>query len=417
MGWGITLTFLRWGAQFKLHRKMLQQAFTPTACKPYRTIQEAEARLACKKLVQKPLDWEIIARRFSTATVMRIGFGVEIQDENDPYIQMAIDAEEATGNGGTPASSAVDFFPLIRFLPNWLANSGALRHARNSKFAIQRLHDTPWTVMEPSIREGTAKWPSFVRTNYERYRKNIKEGKQNEMTLDDIKGAAGTISIAGGNTTWSTIVVCIYYLITNPKVQKRIQDEIESVTRGERLPTFEDREKIPYLEFVIEETTRCVPLSPLGVPHASLKEDTYKGMLIPAGSVIYANAQAMTHDPRVYSHPDSFNPDRYIPKEQGGLGEPLPEGPFGFGRRVCLGRHLALAGVYSFISTMLATFDLKPVIGPNGEEIPPHFGLTNGLSRYVTQKYHAVMLLTSYPVVLNISIVQLYHDRRKLFSF
>jgi cytochrome P450 len=381
MGWGITLTFLRWGAQFKLHRKMLQQAFTQTACKPYRAIQEEEARRACKQILSRPLEWEILARRFSTAIVIRVGFGVEIQDNNDPYIQMAIDAEEATGNGGTPASSVVDFFPLLRYLPNWLVNSSALKHARNSKFAIQRLHNAPWAATEPSIRTGTAKWPSFMRTHYERYRKNIKEGKENEMTLDDIKGAAATISIAGGNTTWSTIVVCILYLIMNPEVQKRVQSEIDAITRGERLPNFEDREKMTYLEYVIEETTRCVPLSPLGVPHASLKEDTYKGMLIPKGSVVYANAQAMTHDPSVYSDPDAFNPDRYVPKDQGGLGEPLPEGPFGFGRRVCLGRHLALAGVYIFISTLLATFDLKPIVGPDGKEIPPHFGLTNGLSR------------------------------------
>jgi len=138
---------------------------------------------------------------------------------------------------------------------------------------------------------------------------------------------------------------------------------------------------MPYLENILEETTRCVPLSPLGVPHASIKEDTYKGMLIPKGSVVYANARAMTHDPKVYSDPDSFNPDRYIPKEQGGLGEPLPEGPFGFGRRVCLGRHLALSGVFIFIATLLSAAELKTAIGPDGKEAPPRLILTNGLSR------------------------------------
>lgn len=381
MGWGITLTFLRWGAQFKLHRKMLQQAFAPTACKDYRGIQEYEAYRAVKQILVRPLEWETLARKYSTAVVMRIGFGVEIQDNNDPYVKMAIDAEEATGNGGTPAGSIADFFPTFRFLPDWIANYAPLKHARDSKFAIQKLHDTPWADMEPEIREGKAKWPSFVRTNYEKFRQNVKSGKGNEMTLDDIKGAAGAISIAGGNTTWSTIVVCIIYLILYPDVQKKAQEEIDAITGRERLPTFEDREKMPYLQNIIEETTRSVPLSPLGVPHASLKEDYYNGMLIPAGSVVYANSQAMTHDENIYSNPDVFNPERYIPKEQGGLGEPLPEGPFGFGRRVCVGRHLALAGVYIFISSLLATFDLKHATGTDGKEIPIVMKLTNGLSR------------------------------------
>lgn len=383
MGWGITLTFLRWGPQFKLHRKMLQQSFTPTACKTYRTIQLDEARRACRQILTQPNDWEILARKFSSGIVMRIGFGVEIEDKDDPYIQMAIDAENATGGGGTPAGTIVDFFPLIRHLPNWLARSSPLKHARDSGPAIQTLHNAPWAATEPDIKNGTAKPASFMRTYYERYVKNLEEGKENEMTLADIKGAAGAISIAGGNTTWSTIVVCILNLILCPEVQKKAQAELDALLGGDRLPDFEDRESLPYLANLIEETTRIVPLSPLGVPHAALKDDIYEGMLIPKGSVVYANAQAMTHDERVYSKPDTFNPDRYVSKEQGGFGEPLPEGPFGFGRRVCPGQYLALAGVYIFMAHLLTTFDIKPIVGPDGKEIPPHVGLTNGLSRYI----------------------------------
>lgn len=362
---------------------MLQQSFTPTACKSYQSIQLEEARRACRQILSDPDDWETLARRFSSGVVMRIGFGVKIEDKDDAFIQMAVDADHATGNGGTPAGSIVDFFPPIRHLPNWLANSAALKHARDSKFAIERLHNAPWAATEPDIKAGTATSVSFMRTYYEKYSRSIEAGEQPEMSLADIKGAAGAISIAGGNTTWATIVVCILHLILYPDVQRRVREEIDSVTKGERLPTFEDRDKMPYFQYMIEETTRCVPLSPLGVPHASLEDDVYEGMLIPKGSMVFANAQAMTHDERVYSSPETFNPDRYIPKEKGGLGEPLPEGPFGFGRRVCVGRHLAMAGVYIFMSTMLSTFELKPEVGADGIEIPPLFELTVGLSRYV----------------------------------
>jgi len=50
-------------------------------------------------------------------------------------------------------------------------------------------------------------------------------------------------------------------------------------------------------------------------------------------SLVMANAHAITRDPSVYSKPDKFNPDRYIPTSEGGLGEPFPVGHFGFGRR------------------------------------------------------------------------------------
>lgn len=48
---------------------------------------------------------------------------------------------------------------------------------------------------------------------------------------------------------------------------------------------------------------------------------------------VYYNNHAMSKDTRVYKNPETFNPDRYIPKDQGGDGEPFLVGPFGFGRR------------------------------------------------------------------------------------
>lgn len=50
-------------------------------------------------------------------------------------------------------------------------------------------------------------------------------------------------------------------------------------------------------------------------------------------SIVIANAWAMGHDPDVYRDPFIFNPNRYLPTSEGGNGEPVPVGHFGFGRR------------------------------------------------------------------------------------
>jgi hypothetical protein len=50
-------------------------------------------------------------------------------------------------------------------------------------------------------------------------------------------------------------------------------------------------------------------------------------------TIVYQNVRAMTLDPEVYSDAENFDPDRYIPKDQGGRSEPFPVGNFGFGRR------------------------------------------------------------------------------------
>ncbi|RDW65913.1 uncharacterized protein DSM5745_09652 [Aspergillus mulundensis] len=194
MGWGVTLTFLRWSPRFKLHRKLLQSSFTHSACKPYRAIQEEEARRAIKAITERPEEWEMLLRQFSTAVVLRIGFGIDVQEKDDPYVKMAIDVEEATGEGGVPAASIVDFFPVLRHLPSWAARVwSALRplaHARATKPSIQALHDSPWDATEPFIRSGTATQPSFMRTHLEQYIANKKAGKSNEgVTIANLKGA------------------------------------------------------------------------------------------------------------------------------------------------------------------------------------------------------------------------------------
>lgn len=405
MGWGVTLTFLRWSALFKLHRKLLQQSFTPSACKPYRPLQLEEARRAIKSITQNPDDWEMRLRQFSTAVVLRIGFGIDIQEDNDPYVKMALDVEEATGKGGVPGASIVDFFPILRYLPScagrvWHALQ-PLAHARETRPFIQALHDTLWDATEPSIRAGNATQPSFMRTHLGRYLDNERDGKANEgLTIADLKGAAGAISIAGGNTTWSTIIVCILNLMRYPDVQAKARAEIERVVgldqNGDilRLPEFEDRPAMKYLEYVIQEATRWAPLSPVGIPHASLNEDHYRGYYIPAGATAFANAWAMSRDERHYSSPDGFDPDRYIPQEEGGKGEPLPEGPFGFGRRVCPGQHLALAGVYIAVATLLATMDLKCPVDEKGEVVQPEVTFSNGLSG-VPDSFRCIMAVRS----------------------
>ncbi|KAF2969995.1 hypothetical protein GQX73_g3492 [Xylaria multiplex] len=390
MGWGVTLTFLRWSPRFVLHRKLLQKSFTQSACKAYQPIQAEEARRAARAIVADPNGWEIILRQFSTAVVLRVGFGIEVQEKDDPYVKMTLDVEEATGQGGVPASNVVDFFPVLRYVPNSIARLSKLFrpliHARRTKRFIQRLHDAPWESVESSIRAKEHLKPSFVHTQFDQYLVNEAAGKPNDAMIEDIKGIAGAITIAGGNTTWSTIIVCILGLLKNPEAYAKARAEIEDVIGVDenrdllRLPTFEDRPRLKYLANVLHETTRWQPLSPLGVPHATLADDEYNGFHIPAGSVVYPNVRAMSRDERHYSSPEEFCPERYEPVDRGGRGEPLPDGPFGFGRRACPGKYLAMSGVYIVISTLLATMHLRCPKDENGNEILPNIVFSDGLS-------------------------------------
>lgn len=78
----------------------------------------------------------------------------------------------------------------------------------------------------------------------------------------------------------------------------------------------------------------------------------------------------MHRDPEIYSDPEDFNPDRYLPLEQGGKGEPIPIGNFGFGRRVCPGQFLANNTIDIVFATILSTLDIDWPLNSSGKPEP-----------------------------------------------
>lgn len=72
-------------------------------------------------------------------------------------------------------------------------------------------------------------------------------------------------------------------MATHPEVQDQARREIDAVIGTNRLPEFEDRPSLPYLEAVYREVMRWKPVLPLGVPHATTDADIFEGYFIPQG--------------------------------------------------------------------------------------------------------------------------------------
>ncbi len=62
-----------------------------------------------------------------------------------------------------------------------------------------------------------------------------------------------------------------------PAVQRKIQQEIDSVAGTDRLPTVRDRPSMPYVEATMKEVLRWKPALPLSIARKSNKADYYKG--------------------------------------------------------------------------------------------------------------------------------------------
>ncbi|CAE7159548.1 unnamed protein product [Rhizoctonia solani] len=168
-----------------------------------------------------------------------------------------------------------------------------------------------------------------------------------------------------------------------PEAQKLAQKEIDEVLGKDRLPTLADRDSLPYVEALYKEVLRWQPLGPLGVPHrlGSDVDDEYRGMRIPANSIVIPNIWNMLHDPSIYPSPETFDPSRYF-----GANQPNPEDvAFGFGRRRCPGISVASSSVWLSIALTLAVYDIRPLEGEDGSAILPSLGYTNTTIRRVTK--------------------------------
>jgi cytochrome P450 len=76
-------------------------------------------------------------------------------------------------------------------------------------------------------------------------------------------------------------------MLRHPWVQKKAQAELDKVLgeAGTRMPTYEDKENLPYLNAVLSEVLRWRPVVPIGLPHRCMTDDVYRGYHIPAGMV------------------------------------------------------------------------------------------------------------------------------------
>jgi cytochrome P450 len=165
-------------------------------------------------------------------------------------------------------------------------------------------------------------------------------------------------------------------MVAYPEVQRRAQTELDAVVGRDRLPTFADAPRLPYVCAIVREVLRWRPVAPLGVPHAAIKDDWYEGMFIPKGTVCIANIWHCNHDLAVFGEDaDEFRPERHLDRQ----GE-LASGPvetnkaghvtYGFGRRICVGKELANDSLFIDTSRMLWAANFERARGKDGKELP-----------------------------------------------
>jgi cytochrome P450 len=168
---------------------------------------------------------------------------------------------------------------------------------------------------------------------------------------------------AGTETTTTTLRWGLIYMMQHPDVQRKVQQEIDEVVGRERLPTMDDKLRMPYTDATILEISRMATLVPSNVVHSTLEDVHLGGYLIPKDTPIHTNLWAVHHDEKLFPDPFTFRPERFI-NERGQFVKHEAVIPFSLGKRFCLGEPLARMELFLYFASMLQKFTF---VNPEGQ--------------------------------------------------
>ncbi|KAI6025694.1 cytochrome P450 [Pisolithus orientalis] len=343
---------LPYGDKWRLHRKMFNVAFSKQTSKKYQAVQMEKVHQFLVNLLSTPHDYPKHAATLSAAIIMAITYGYDVAPKDDPFVTNVAHLVELITNILTAERAMLlNAIPLLAYIPSWLPGGRIKKRAAESRALARTVLDDPVKYLRDfkhqtlniSQAAGTPT-TSIVGDLFE-----MEIGKEFASSKDElIKGVAATVFLGELTQTSSALLIFLLAMVLNPEVQTEAQEEIDRVVGDARLPEFRDRENLPYVEAVLIETLRWHPINPLlPLPHMTTTADVFNGMHIPKG-------KAITRNEKRYPNPTAFNPRRHL-TASGTLAEGTNYPLFGYGRRICPGRHIGDQSFWAAAVSILAT--------------------------------------------------------------
>ncbi|XP_056633903.1 cytochrome P450 307a1-like [Diorhabda sublineata] len=164
--------------------------------------------------------------------------------------------------------------------------------------------------------------------------------------------------IIGGHSAVGNFLMKVFgFLVNEPEVQMKIQQEIDQNIGRDRNVTIGDRNCMPYTEAVIFEAIRLIA-SPI-VPRVANKDSSINGYRIEKGSVLFLNNYELNMSEELWESPKKFMPERFL--RNGSIFKPEYFLPFGGGRRSCLGYRMVQLISFGVVGSFLQHFTIKAV--------------------------------------------------------
>lgn len=372
---GKDIAFADYSPLWKNHRRLVHSSFTlfGEGSNKLQTIVQEAADDLCEELQAcrgQSSDLSVVLMRAVTNVICRLVFSSSYQP-SDPELQTVIQYNDGIvqtiARGGL-----VDIFPWLRIFPNKdlkrLKECVSIRDQLLHKKLLE--HKKSLTPGEPrdlldALLIGQLRG----------------SGGADDITEDHVLMTAAEAFGAGVETTSTTLLWTIAFLLHHPQLQERVQAELDECVGVDRPPCLSDRPHLPLLDAVLCEVMRIRPVSPILIPHVAMQDTSLGGHGVPKGTRVLVNMWAIHHDPKHWDQPEQFKPERFL-EPSGKRKTPSSFLPFGAGPRVCVGESLARIELFLFVSRLLQRFSFSSPSEASLPDLQGRFGVVLQPERY-----------------------------------
>ncbi|XP_067316715.1 cytochrome P450 2W1-like [Anolis sagrei] len=195
------------------------------------------------------------------------------------------------------------------------------------------------------------------------FRQKEEEKSESKKMFYDANITASILDLvmAGTETTATTMQWAVLMMMKYPEIQRKVQEEIKRVLGSERVPTYEDRKRMPFTLAVIHEVQRFSSVV-LQFPRCTAVDTHFRGYFIPKGTMVIPSLTSVLYDETQWETPHKFNPNHFL-DAAGNFVAKEAFVPFSIGRRNCAGESLARMEIFIFFVGLLQKFTFRPPPG------------------------------------------------------
>lgn len=180
------------------------------------------------------------------------------------------------------------------------------------------------------------------------------------LTDHQVRNEINNLFAAGYEVTGNTLAFTLYLIAQHPAVEAQLVAELDRVL-GERPVTLDDLANLPYLEMVLKESMRLLPVTTV-VARQTIDTISLGDYMIPKNQPVLVAPWTLHRHPAYFEQPEQFDPERFNTERREQIHKHAYI-PFVTGPRICLGNAFAMLQLKVNLATILQCYRLTVAPG------------------------------------------------------